>query len=98
MPMRAELSIPAMRDGCGRRMANSYGARARHASRRARLFDLSPEPRMGTSADFHIACLWSAFGLTLTGLLFALGLGARDRTNSGHCGLAAALRAMSAVD
>lgn len=31
---------------------------------------------MGVSADFRIACLWSALGLTLTGLFFALGLGA----------------------
>jgi hypothetical protein len=30
----------------------------------------------GASADFCIACLWSAVGLTLTALLFALGLGA----------------------
>jgi hypothetical protein len=28
------------------------------------------------SADFCIVCLWSALGLTLTGLLFALGFGA----------------------
>jgi hypothetical protein len=34
-----------------------------------------PEPRMGASADFQVVCLWSALGLTLTGLLFALGLG-----------------------
>jgi hypothetical protein len=64
MPMMAELSIPAVRHGL------------RHASQRPRLFDYRPEPRMGTSADFRVACLWSAFGLTLTGLLFALGLGA----------------------
>lgn len=31
---------------------------------------------MGASADFCIVCLWSTLGLTLTGLLFALGLGA----------------------
>ena len=31
---------------------------------------------IGPSADFCIVCLWSALGLTLTGLLFALGLGA----------------------
>jgi hypothetical protein len=67
MPMRAELSIPAMRSGL-------WQANGR--------IDMAPErrhtkPRMGTSADFHIACLWSAFGLTLTGLLFALGLGAQ---------------------
>jgi hypothetical protein len=31
---------------------------------------------MGASADFCVVCLWSALGLTLTGLLFALGLGA----------------------
>jgi hypothetical protein len=30
----------------------------------------------GASADFCIACLWSALGLTLTGMLFVLGLGA----------------------
>jgi hypothetical protein len=38
-------------------------------------FRIAP-PGMGVSADFHIACLWSALGLTLTGLLFALGFGA----------------------
>jgi hypothetical protein len=62
MPMRAELSIPAMRDGLW------------HGSQRPRLFDFRPEP--GTYADFCVACLWSAFGLMLTGLLFAVGLGA----------------------
>ena len=31
---------------------------------------------MGVSADFRIAFLWSALGLTLTGLLFVLGFGA----------------------
>ena len=31
---------------------------------------------MGASADFCVVCLWSALGLTLTGLLFALGFGA----------------------
>jgi hypothetical protein len=30
----------------------------------------------GVSADFRIACLWSALGLILTGLFFALGFGA----------------------
>lgn len=33
-------------------------------------------PGVGASADFCIVCLWSALGLTLTGLLFVLGLGA----------------------
>jgi hypothetical protein len=56
MPIRAELSIPAMRHGL------------RHGSQRR-----CPEP--GTSADFRLACLWSACGLLLTGLLLALGLG-----------------------
>jgi hypothetical protein len=31
---------------------------------------------LGASDDFGVACLWSALGLTLTGLFFALGLGA----------------------
>jgi hypothetical protein len=31
---------------------------------------------MGASADFRIAYLWSALGLTMTGLFFALGFGA----------------------
>jgi len=31
---------------------------------------------IGVSADFRIACLWSALGLTLTGLFCALGFGA----------------------
>ena len=32
-------------------------------------------PGTGASGDFSIVCLCSALGLTLTGLLFALGLG-----------------------
>lgn len=28
------------------------------------------------SVELRIACLWSAFGLTVTGLFFAMGLGA----------------------
>jgi hypothetical protein len=64
MRMRAESSIPAMRDGWGMlRSANAYST-------------FRPEPLMGASADFCIACLWSALGLTLTGLLFAFGMGA----------------------
>jgi hypothetical protein len=35
-----------------------------------------PPLGMGASADLSIVCLWSALGLTLTGLLFALGPGA----------------------
>jgi hypothetical protein len=62
MPMRAELSIPAMRRGLW------------HGSQLRCLFDFRPEP--GTSADFRVVCLWSAFGLMLTGLLLALGSGA----------------------
>jgi hypothetical protein len=31
---------------------------------------------LGASADFRIAYLWSALGLTMTGLFFALGFGA----------------------
>jgi len=31
---------------------------------------------IGESEDFRIACLWSALGLTLTALFFALGFGA----------------------
>jgi hypothetical protein len=27
-------------------------------------------------ADVHVLCLWSAFGLAVTGLLFAMGFGA----------------------
>ena len=27
------------------------------------------------SDDFRLVCLWSAFGLTLTGLFFAMGFG-----------------------
>lgn len=35
-----------------------------------------PPLGMGAPADFSIVSLWSALGLTLTGLLFALGPGA----------------------
>jgi hypothetical protein len=76
MPMRAEPSVPTMRHGWERRTAESIWRhsvgmlRSAHAYSTFRL-----EPRMGASADFHVVCLWSALGLTLTGLLFALGLG-----------------------
>jgi hypothetical protein len=77
MPMRGELSIPAMRDGLSESNGRiGMSLRRRDASQRPRLFDFRPEPRTGASADFRIACLWSAFGLALTGLLFALGLSA----------------------
>ena len=67
MPMRAELSIPAIRGGWWEANGEIDMAPGREHTK----------PRMGTSTDFHIACLWSAFGLTLTGLLFALGMGAQ---------------------
>jgi hypothetical protein len=70
MPMRAELSVPTMRHGWERRKAESIW---RHGV--GMLRSAHAESRMGASADFHVVCLWSALGLTLTGLLFALGLG-----------------------
>jgi hypothetical protein len=81
MPVRAESSIPAMRDGWERQTAESVWRqgvgmlRSAHAYSTFRPEPRMPEPRMGASADFCIVCLWSAMGLTLTGLLFALGLG-----------------------
>ena len=77
MPMRAESSIPAMRDGWERQTAESVWRQGVGMLRSAHAYStFRPEPRMGASADFCIVCLWSALGLTLTGLLFALGLGA----------------------
>ena len=76
MPVRAELSIPAMRDGWERQPAESVWRQDVGMLRSAHAYSsFHPEPRMRASADFCIACLWSALGLTLTGLLFALGLG-----------------------
>ena len=62
-----------MRDGWEGKRPNPYGARASACA--AHMPTFRPEPRMEASDDFCIACLWSALGLTLTGLLFALGLG-----------------------
>jgi hypothetical protein len=77
MPMRAESSIPAIRDGWERQKAVSIWRQGVGMLRSAHAYStFRPEPRMGASADLCIACLWSALGLTLTGLLFALGLGA----------------------
>jgi hypothetical protein len=77
MPMSAESSIPAMRDGWERQTAESVWRQGVGMLRSSHAYStFRPEPRMGASADFCIACLWSALGLTLTGLLFALGLGA----------------------
>jgi hypothetical protein len=76
MPMRAELSVPTTFHGWERQTAESvwrHGLgmlRSPHAFSTPRL-----QPRMGASAEFHIVCMWSALGLTLTALLFALGLG-----------------------
>jgi hypothetical protein len=67
----------AMRDGWERQTAESVGARASAcfaAHMPNRPFALNRVS--GASADFCIACLWSALGLTLTGLFFARGLGA----------------------
>ena len=76
MPMRAESSIPAMRDGWERQTAESVWRQGVGMLRSAHAYStFRSEPRMG-AADFCIVCLWSALGLTLTGLLFALGLGA----------------------
>jgi hypothetical protein len=33
-------------------------------------------PNTIVSPDLHVVCLWSAFGLALNGLFFALGFGA----------------------
>ena len=77
MPMRANLQFQRCATvGRGKRPKSVWRQgvgmlRSAHAYSTFR-----PEPRMGVSADFCIACLWSALGLTLTGLLFALGLGA----------------------
>ena len=77
MPMSAKSSIPAMRDGWERQTAKSVWRQGVCMLRSSHAYStFRPEPRMGASADFCIACLWSALGLTLTGLLFALGLGA----------------------
>jgi hypothetical protein len=76
MPMRAESSIPAMRDGWERQTAESVWRQGVGMLRGAYAYStFRPEPCMGPSADFCIVCLWSALGLTLTGLLFTLGLG-----------------------
>jgi hypothetical protein len=77
MPVRAESSVPAMRDGWERETAASARRRGVGTHRGAHAFPtFRPEPRMEASADFCVACLWSALGLTLTALFFALGLGA----------------------
>ncbi len=71
MPMRGELSIPAMRDGWERRTVESLWRRGVGMLRSAHARStFRPEPR-----DFCTACLWSALGLTLTALIFSLGLG-----------------------
>jgi hypothetical protein len=76
MPMRGELSLPAMRDGWERRTVESISRQGVGTPRSAdTCSNFRAEQRMGTSADFCIACLWSVLGLTLTGLLFSLGLG-----------------------
>jgi hypothetical protein len=76
MPMRAELSVRAMRDGWERQTAESVWRRGVGMLRSAQAHSIfRPEPRMAASGDFRVVCLWSALGLTLTGLLFALGSG-----------------------
>jgi hypothetical protein len=76
MPTRAELSVPAMRDGWGRQTAEPVWRQGVGMLRSALAYStFHLEPRVGASADFYVVCLWSALGLTLTGLLFALGLG-----------------------
>jgi hypothetical protein len=76
MPMRAELSIPAMPDGWERGTAESVWRQGSGMLRGAHACSIfRAESRIGASRDFSVACLWSALGLTLTGLLFALGLG-----------------------
>jgi hypothetical protein len=75
MPMRAELSVPMMRHGWERQTAESLWRHGVGMLRSAYAYSTRGlEPRMGASAEFHLVCLWSALGLTLTGLLFALGL------------------------
>jgi hypothetical protein len=75
--MRAESSIPAMRGGWERQAAETVWRQGVGMLRSDYAYStFRPEPRMGASADFCIVCLWSALGLTLTGLLFALGWGA----------------------
>jgi hypothetical protein len=37
---------------------------------------LTFSPETVVPADFRVVCLWSAFGLALTGLFFGLGFGA----------------------
>lgn len=64
-----------MRGGWERQSAESVWRQGVGILRSAHAYStFRPEPRMGASADFWIACLWSALGLTLTGL-FSLGLG-----------------------
>ena len=76
MPMRAESSIAAMRGGWERQTAESVWRQGVGMLRSDHAYStFRPEP-LGASADFCIVCLWSALGLTLTGLLFALGFGA----------------------
>jgi hypothetical protein len=76
MPMRGELSIPAIRDGRARRTVESVWRGGVGMLRSAHTHTaFRPNPPTGAFADFCTACLWSALGLTLTGLLFSLGLG-----------------------
>jgi hypothetical protein len=76
MPTRAELSVPAMRDGWERQTAEPVWRQGVGMFRSALAYaTFHLEPRVGASLDFHVVCLWSALGLTLTGLLFALGFG-----------------------
>jgi hypothetical protein len=69
MPMRVELSVPTTRHGWERRTAESVWRHCIGMLRSAHAYST------GASAEFHVVCMWSALGLTLTGLLFALGLG-----------------------
>jgi hypothetical protein len=74
MPTRAQFSIPAMRE---RQTAGSVWRQGVGMLRSAYAYStFRVESPTGASADLHIACLWSALGLILTGLLFARGLGA----------------------
>jgi hypothetical protein len=74
MPMKVELLVPAVGNGWEKQAAESAWRRYVGMFRSAQAYStFRPEPRMGASADFCIACLWSALGLTLTGLLLALG-------------------------
>jgi hypothetical protein len=75
MPTRADSSIPAMPDGWGRQTAQSVWRQGVGGLRGA--YGHSTFRLERASADFHVACLWSALGLTLTGLLFAGGFGAQ---------------------